>query len=120
MVERVRPMIHVPDVAATVAWYTGIGFKLEGTYEDDGEMNWASLSFGDGGVMFNAGGAPSTAERREVDLYVNTDRVDDIYARLNGRVEVVSEPYDAFHGMREFIIRDVNRFWIVFGQPVKA
>jgi hypothetical protein len=119
MAERVTPMIHVPDVSATVSWYISIGFTLDGTYEDDGETNWASVSLGDSRVMFNAGGTPSTAERREVDLYINTDGVDDIYARLNGRVEVVSAPYDAFHGMHEFIIRDLNRFWIVFGEPLK-
>jgi len=25
--------------------------------------------------------------------------------------------HDTFYGMREFIIRDLNRFWITFGQP---
>lgn len=117
MAERVTPMIHVPDVAATVAWYTNIGFKLDAVNEDEGEMNWASLSLGGGAVMFNAGGVSSDALRREVDLYVNTDQVDDLYARLQGRVEVVVGPYEAFHGMREFIVRDVNGFWVTFGQP---
>jgi hypothetical protein len=26
--------------------------------------------------------------------------------------------HDAFYGMREFIIRDLNRFWMTFGEPV--
>ncbi len=29
-------------------------------------------------------------------------------------------PYDAFYGMREFIIRDCNGFWITFGQPIQT
>jgi hypothetical protein len=31
-------------------------------------------------------------------------------------VDVVEVPHDTFYGMRELIIRDLNRFWITFGQ----
>jgi catechol 2,3-dioxygenase-like lactoylglutathione lyase family enzyme len=34
-------MIHVPDVRATVDWYTSIGFTLDRQNEEDGEINWA-------------------------------------------------------------------------------
>ncbi len=70
--------------------------------------------------MLNIGGKPSTEKRREVDLYITTDNVDDLYRRLKGRVQVVVDPYDAFYGMREFIIRDCNGFWITFGQPIQT
>jgi orotate phosphoribosyltransferase len=69
-------------------------------------------------VMFNEGGKPSTSFRREVDLYVYADRVDEMYERLKDRVDVVETPHDTFYGMREFTIRDLNRFWITLGQPV--
>ena len=118
MAKKMVPMIHVPDVRATVAWYEAVGFTLNGTNEEDGEMNWALMSFGTGEVMFNEGGRASAEFRREVDLYVHVDDVDDLYRRLKGRVEVHVELYDAFYGMREFIIRDLNRFWITFGQPI--
>jgi catechol 2,3-dioxygenase-like lactoylglutathione lyase family enzyme len=118
MPEKVVPMIHVPDVRATVDWYLGIGFKVIATYGNEGEgLSFAILSFGSGEVMFNQGGQPSKRHRREVDLYVYSDNVDDLYLRLKDRVEVVEEPHDTFYGMREFIFRDLNRFWITFGQP---
>jgi len=118
MAEKVVPMIHVPDVRATVDWYESIGFKVIATYGDEGEgLSFAMLSFGSGEVMFNQDGQPSTRHRREVDLYVYSDNVDDLYRRLKDRVEVVEGPHDTFYGMREFIIRDLNRFWITFGQP---
>ena len=118
MVERVVPMIHVPDVRATVDWYLGIGFTLVDTYGDEGDgLSFAILSFGSSEVMFNSGGQSSTRERREVDLYVYADDVDDLYERLKDQVEVKAGLHDAFYGMREFIIRDLNRFWITFGQP---
>ena len=117
MTEKVVPMIHVPDVRATVDWYRGIGFTVEDTYGDDGDgLSFAIVSFGSSEVMFNQGGQPSTRDRREVDLYVYTDNVDDLYRRLKDRVDVKATPHDTFYGMREFIIRDLNRFWITFGQ----
>lgn len=117
MTKRVLPMIHVPDVSLTVRWYEAIGFTLMRVNEDEGEMDWALLSFGDSELMFSVGGRVSTADRREVDLYVHTNDVDDLHRRLEGRVEVVEGPHDTFYGMRELIVRDLNRFWITFGQP---
>ncbi len=117
MSEKVVPMIHVLDVRATVDWYQDIGFTVVGTYGDDSDgLSFAILSFGSSEVMFNQGGQPSTRDRREVDLYIYSDSVDDLYRRLKDRVEVVEGPHDTFYGMREFIIRDLNRFWITFGQ----
>ena len=54
--------------------------------------------------------------RREVDLYIYTDDVDEVYERLKDRVDVIEGPHNTFYGMREVIIRDLNRFWITFAQ----
>jgi uncharacterized glyoxalase superfamily protein PhnB len=120
MSQTVVPMIHVPDVRATVEWYSSIGFKLVRQNEEDGEINWAKLTFGNSEIMFQAGGKSSTEHRREVDLYILTDNVDDLYRRLKDRVHVVEDPHDTFYGMREFIMRDINRFWVSFGQPIQT
>ena len=111
-------MIHVPDVRAAVAWYQSIGFTTKATYGDEtGEnFSFALMSFGDTEVMFNTGGETSEKWRREVDLYVYTDNVDELYESLKARVDVIETPRDKFYGMREVIIRDLNRFWITFGQ----
>lgn len=115
MIERAVPMIHVPNVRATVDWYHDIGFTVIDTYDNGGDgLSFAILSFGSSEVMFNQGGHPSTRGRREVDLYVYTDKVDELYHRLEDRVEVVEKPHDTFYGMREFIIRDLNGFWLTF------
>ena len=119
MPNKVVPMIHVRNVRATVEWYETIGFTAVDTYDDGGDgLSFAVLSFGESRVMFNSGGQPSAARRREVDLYVYVENVDDLFGRLKDRVEVFEEPHDTFYGMREFIIRDVNRFWITFGQRI--
>jgi hypothetical protein len=116
--KRVTPMIHVPDVRATVEWYKSIGFEVVATYGDGtGEtFSFAIVSFGSTNVMFSTDGEPSDKLRREVDLYVYTDNVDEIYETLKDRVDVIEKPHDTFYGMHELIIRDLNRFWITFGQ----
>ncbi|HJX91982.1 MAG TPA: VOC family protein [Pyrinomonadaceae bacterium] len=118
MNDRVVPMIHVPDVRATVEWYQSIGFSIVNTYGNEaGGLSFAILSFGDTWIMFNQGGQPSPHFRREVDLYIYTNKVEDIYKRLKDRVEVIEKPHDTFYGMHELIIRDLNRFWLTFGEP---
>ena len=120
MEKKAVPMIHVPDVRATVDWYRGIGFTVDNTYDDGGDgLSFAILSFGNSQVMFNQGGQSSSSRRREVDLYVYTDGIDTLYETLKDRVEIVEAPNDRFYGMREFILRDVNRFWITFAETIR-
>ena len=118
MTKKVVPMIHVPDVRATFEWYCGIGFEEVTTFDDGESLSFAMLSFGGGEVMFSEGGKPSESQRREVDLYVYTEDIDGLYERLKDRVDVVEPPHDTFYGARELIIRDLNRFWITFGQRI--
>jgi catechol 2,3-dioxygenase-like lactoylglutathione lyase family enzyme len=114
------PMIHVLDVRATVAWYEAIGFTVVETYDNGSDgLSFAILAVGGTRVMFNQGGHPSIERRREVDPYVDVEDVDQIFAALENRVEVVKLPHDTDYGMRECIIRDPNRFWVTFGQLLR-
>ena len=117
MADRVVPMIHVPDVRKTVDWYVDLGFTIKDTYDDGGDgLSFAVMSFGASDVMFNSDGNTSNARRREVDLYIYTASVDSLYEKLNARVDVIEGPHDTFYGMREFVLRDLNGFWITFGE----
>ena len=119
MFRSATPMIHVPDVRAAVAWYATLGAEILETYDDGREgLSFAILAIGASRLMLNQGGRPSAERRREVDLYVDADDVDRLYEQLRDRVEIVEPPHDTHYGMRELIIRDLNRFWITFGQPI--
>lgn len=119
MTERIVPMIHVPDVNATAQWYQSIGFEIRNVNRecDDGPIDWALLRLGQSEIMLSLGGQPSSALRREFDLYTHVDDVDALRRRIDGKAEIVEDLHDTFYGMREFIIRDCNGFWITFGQP---
>ncbi|HYD85017.1 MAG TPA: VOC family protein [Opitutus sp.] len=108
------------DVRQTAQWYERIGFTVSGTHDcGNGELDWARLTFGETAIMLNIGGKPSQAERREVDLYLEVDQVDEAWSRVASIAEVVEPPHDTEYGMREFIVRDLNGFWITFGQQAK-
>lgn len=119
MPQTVVPMLHVPDVRATVHWYVELGFQLQRENEEDGNLNWALLTFENSEIMFDSFGTPSDAPRREVDLYIHTGDLARVRENLPGPVEIVEEVHDTFYGMREFILRDLNGFWITFGQPIR-
>jgi uncharacterized glyoxalase superfamily protein PhnB len=121
MQQKVVPMFHVPDVRLTVDWYRAIGFDVTVSYGDSrGGLSFAIVSFGAGEVMFSSGGRLSSQHRREVDLYAYTDDVDKLFDQIKERVEVIEGPHNMFYGMREIIIRDLNGFWITFGQQIPA
>jgi uncharacterized glyoxalase superfamily protein PhnB len=121
MAQRIVPMIHVPDVNATAQWYQSIGFEIRNVNREcvDGEIDWALLRLGQSEIMLSAGGRPSSAPRREFDLYTHVDDVDTLRRALDGKVELVEDLHETFYGAREFIIRDCNGFWITFGEPIK-
>jgi uncharacterized glyoxalase superfamily protein PhnB len=121
MPKKIVPMLHVPDVRRTVDWYTDIGFEVKATYGDaGGGLSFAIVSFGAGDVMFSSGGQLSSKHRRDVDLYAYTEEIDEFYDRIKDRIEIIEAPHDMFYGMREVIVRDLNGFWITFGQNIPA
>src|SRR5215467_3414712 len=121
MPKKVVPMFHVPDVRKTVEWYRELDFEVNATYGDQADgLSFAMVSFGAGEVMFSSGGRLSPRHRREVDLYAYTEDVDNLYDRIKDHVEIVESPHNMFYGMREIIVRDVNGFWITFGQQIPA
>lgn len=112
------PMLHVADVQATLDWYHSIGFEPIRSNEEDGKVDWALMSLGGSRLMLNSGGKMSSETRRDVDLYVRADDVAAIRRHIDGKAQLVEDTHDTFYGMREFTVRDINGFWITFGEPI--
>ncbi|HMD33841.1 MAG TPA: ankyrin repeat domain-containing protein [Vicinamibacterales bacterium] len=123
------PMIMVPDVAATLEWYTALGFTEIDRVGDDGVVNWGLLGFGKARFMLTMNG---TKGEHDAHLWFYTQQVDDMFqlvkarqlaaaaARLGGRpddhldIEVVDDIYDPPYGGREFTICDLNGYRVSF------
>jgi ankyrin repeat protein len=122
-IRRHEPMFTVPDMAATVAWYTALGFTLQERHPEDGEMDWASLSFGKSAIMLVPG-------QGRTSLWFYTDRIDDLYQFFRSRQlraahaalageDVPQVRFDAglhepFYGGRQFSVRDLNGLELIF------
>jgi ankyrin repeat protein len=133
---KLRPMVGVPDLEGTLAWYRAVGFEVMGTHEADGRLDWAAVSFGGAELMF----VPTTdawrARTEGVSFWIDTDRLDDLYRVLKhrqlerARAALVGEPvrvpdvrftadlYTTHYGQRGFGIRDPNGVELIFSQPV--
>ena len=113
-------VVGARDVAATLAWYTSIGFTEVARYPTDGiNVFWGKVTFGRAELTFDvreAGGA------RGVSLLFMTDRVRELYEFLKARqlqaadVEFVKTLHEPEHGGLEFSIRDPNGFTLRFLQ----
>jgi uncharacterized glyoxalase superfamily protein PhnB len=113
------PMLHVPDVPAAMRWYASIGFAIRAVHEEPGcAVDWASLTLDGCEVMLASGGAANAAPRRGADLYLRVSGVAEWFARIAGTADVVEGVHETFYGTREFIIRDPNGFWLIFGEPL--
>ncbi len=118
------PMISVPDISVTLDWYRGIGFREINRFAEDGVVNFGMVALGNAELMFRIG---ECRPEGEVRLWFYTDQVDAIYelfksghlkdaAACDGRFEFVEEIYNPFYGGRQFSIRDLNGYHLVFLQ----
>src|SRR5688572_30709456 len=114
------PMLDILDVKSTLECYDKLGFTVDGTHEEDGEVQWAMLNYGEGRIMFNRREQSSVHASRAVDLYIHTTAVDDLHSRLQRVVPIHRAPETTFYGMREFSLRDPNGFMITFGMDTDA
>jgi ankyrin repeat protein/catechol 2,3-dioxygenase-like lactoylglutathione lyase family enzyme len=124
-------MIAVADVARSLAWYTSLGFREVTRYADGGVVNFGMLSLGAAELMLRPGGTPGA---HDVSLWFYTDRIDEIYRRLKSRqlesarsalsgasgdggIAFEEDLYEPFYGGKQFSVRDVDGYVLVFLEP---
>ncbi len=126
-VTEVFPMLCVDDVDATVAWYTSLGFDLEGRAPESGPIGWAMLRLGQVRLMVEPKMARPAAR---VAMWFYTTRLDEMYAMYRARalrgaeramgggpepdMRFLEDLYAPHHGGRQFSVQDSNGFEIVF------
>jgi len=105
------PVLHVPDVAATAAFYRDVlGFTW-----DFGDDNYAVVWRDNSAIHLVRGyGNPIG-----VHLFQWVHDIDAYYEEIMTRgAKVESPPENQPYGVREFSLRDVNGLIVVFGQDI--
>ena len=119
MLHSLVPMLRVPDVPATVAWYRDtLGFASDG----DGSAGWATLRRDGIELMLSAFNVHEgdVAPAFTGSLYLRCDDVDDWWSRLQAAARICY-PIETFeYGMREFAIYDCNGLLLQFGTPTSS
>ena len=106
------PVLHVPDVAATVAFYRDVlGFTC-----DFGDDRYAVVWRDNSAIHF----VRDQGRPRGVHMFQWVNDVDSYYDEIIGRgATVAAAPADQPYGIREFGLRDINGVEIVFGQDLE-
>jgi predicted enzyme related to lactoylglutathione lyase len=107
------PVLHVQDVAATVAFYRDVlGFTC-----DFGDESYAVVWRDNSAVHF----VKETASPQGVHLFQWVKDIDGYYEEILRRgADVTTKPTNRPYGIREFGLTDVNGVSIVFGQDIDA
>ena len=107
------PVLHVPDVPATIAFYRDVlGFRC-----DFGDDTYAVVWRDNSAIHF----VRDEAGPRGVHLFQWVKNVDAYYRELVNRgAQGAAEPTNQPYGIREFGLRDINGVEIVFGQDIES
>src|SRR5262245_2247670 len=120
------PIIRASDIAATLRWYTSIGFTEAGRYPDDGTtLFWGMVTIGSAELMFERG----TPDGKSATLLLVTDRIEDLYQFLKSRqlqavdtgsaegsVKFVENLHEPTFGGLQFSVEDPNGYVLRFLQ----
>jgi catechol 2,3-dioxygenase-like lactoylglutathione lyase family enzyme len=112
--ERTQACLAVSDLAAAIEFYvTKLGFRFGFTFGEP--ATFAGLNLGKVGIFLKKGApAPSAGA-----VFFTVGDADALYAfhRANG-VEVVEEIGDREFGMRDYVVKDLYGYRLIFGHDI--
>lgn len=117
----VTPFMHVPDIAAAVAFFTEIlGFTCRFR---QGPYAYVSRDGAAFRLMENAGEDGAPPGNRRFCYYVDVEDVDAIAAELAPKIPLLNDgdvhgPVDQIYGQRELMVLAPDGNLIVFGQDI--
>jgi uncharacterized glyoxalase superfamily protein PhnB len=122
LVKAAVPTFWVPDVAATLRWYSeNLGFQIAGTFPKEAPYAYASMNRDGAEIMllsFPGYQKPDLSARRPQglwDAYLRVSGVQALYDTVLGKEFVRMPLKQQRYGDREFEVRDLNGYVLVFG-----
>lgn len=126
--ESLTPNIIVDDVNQAVDYYAEkLGFTLLASVPEKGTYNWAMVQRDGVSIMFQSlesiqEDMPSLKIDSKGSLgtfFIRMKGIDELYNQVKGKVEIAHDMRTTFYGMKEFVIRDPNGYFLAFAEPVQ-
>jgi uncharacterized glyoxalase superfamily protein PhnB len=114
----IMPVLKVVDLGRSIAWYTNVlGFRAGDCMAQDGGGENCFLRAGDTELLLTTGSHLGGPPAFTGTLYFRVAAVDDLFARVSGRPEVVWPLEQQEYGTREFGVRDPDGYLLAFAEP---
>jgi uncharacterized glyoxalase superfamily protein PhnB len=109
-------MAPVADVRRSIDYYEQLGFEVENTFEEDGEIRWAYLRAANAHLMLNKAARPVPPEQQTMQIYLYADDVEAYHRALAEKGLDVGPLEKRFYmESGEFELRDPDGYCLLVG-----
>ena len=119
------PNLMVEDVGTTVNFYKDhLGFELIMSVPMNKGFQWCMMRSGEVEIMFQSresmtkehGVFEGTEISASQTLYISIEGVEELFSRVEEKVQVLKPLHTTFYGMTEFTMLDCNGYVLVFSE----
>ncbi|MFW9856222.1 MAG: VOC family protein [Candidatus Thorarchaeota archaeon] len=119
---KLEPMIYTTNIENSILFYRNVlGFEIDEFYPDRQKPSWVAIRIGNDrlgiGKTFtdiNHKFHPRGVDGSGVQFYIRVTNVDQIYEKLQNKVEIIDDIENKPWGDREFTFKDPNGYLISF------
>jgi uncharacterized glyoxalase superfamily protein PhnB len=135
-IKKLTPNLMVKDIQETVKFYQEVlGFSLvmavpetpngmDSHLENGKKYVWAQVENGSIEIMFQEEKSfkedipvlSNISLGASASLYMEQEDIENFYASLQGKAEIIKELFTTWYGMKEFYVRDPNGYILCFGE----
>jgi uncharacterized glyoxalase superfamily protein PhnB len=113
-------VLRVADLGKAIDWYRQVlGFQVVWRSPMDGDGENCLLQMGAVELMLSTGAHLGGPPGLTGTLYFNVDGVEELFARISNRVQVVWPLEDQEYGTREFGVRDTDGYVLAFAEELE-
>ncbi len=123
--DSLSPNLFVNDIAATISFYTQLGFQqtMSVPAQGEGDTVWAMMTNGNVTMMFQtfesiAGTLPAISRQDggSLLLYIRLPRIRAFFEEIKDKVNIIHGLQKTFYGATEFSITDNNNYVLTFAE----